>query len=35
MGYPAAMLAADPLLGDLHGDAIFEGLIGSNLRKIN
>jgi len=35
MGYPAAMLAVDPLLGDLHGDAKFEGLIGSNLRKIN
>jgi tetratricopeptide (TPR) repeat protein len=33
MGYPAAMLAVDPLLGDLHGDVRFEGLIGGNPQK--
>lgn len=27
-GYPVAMLAADPLLGDLHGDTRFEEIIG-------
>jgi tetratricopeptide (TPR) repeat protein/TolB-like protein len=26
-GFPAAMLAADPLLGELHGDATFEAAI--------
>jgi serine/threonine-protein kinase len=30
MGYPAAMLAADPLLGDLHGDGRFERLVGES-----
>ena len=30
MGYPAAMLATDPLLVGLHGDARFEGLVGEN-----
>ncbi|MCJ7591035.1 MAG: tetratricopeptide repeat protein [Woeseiaceae bacterium] len=34
MGYPVAMLAADPLLGDLHGDVRFEGLIGENSQDI-
>ena len=30
MGYPIRMLAADPLLGDLYGDARFVGLVGKN-----
>jgi len=34
MGYPVTMLAADPLLGGLHGDARFEGLIGENPQEI-
>jgi TolB-like protein/Flp pilus assembly protein TadD len=29
MGYPVAMLAADPLLGDLHGDRQFEELLAA------
>ena len=28
LGYPVAMLAADPLLGDLHGDGRFEAIVG-------
>jgi len=28
LGYPVAMLAADPLLGDLHGDSRFEAVVG-------
>ena len=30
MGYPVAMLAADPLLGELHGDQRFEELLAGN-----
>jgi tetratricopeptide (TPR) repeat protein len=31
MGYPVAMLSADPLFGALHGDGRFEKLIGKNM----
>jgi tetratricopeptide (TPR) repeat protein len=30
LGYPVAMLAADPLLGDLHGERGFERIIGQD-----
>ena len=33
-GYPVAMLAADPLLGDLHGDSRFEAVVGSDYRSL-
>ena len=33
MGYPPRMLAADPLLADLHQDARFAGLVGKNQKK--
>jgi TolB-like protein/Flp pilus assembly protein TadD len=33
MGYPAAMLAADPLLGELHGDRRFEQLLANYVDK--
>ncbi|HSN51483.1 MAG TPA: hypothetical protein VLS87_03055, partial [Woeseiaceae bacterium] len=34
LGYPIAMLAADPLLGDLHGDTRFEEVIGGGFLRI-
>jgi TolB-like protein/DNA-binding winged helix-turn-helix (wHTH) protein/cytochrome c-type biogenesis protein CcmH/NrfG len=33
MGYPVAMLRADPLLGELHGDRRFERLLAKNASK--
>ena len=33
MGYPVAMLAADPLLGELHGDRRFEQLLANYVDK--
>jgi tetratricopeptide (TPR) repeat protein len=34
-GFPVAMLAADPLLGGLHGDAKFEAVIGEARIPVN